>query len=214
MSKNPYITMWGTEDVLNFYGTFLSFIGTVSLGAIALWQNKKANEINMRILKLEELSNVPFLHIDASNSKINCMSSHEVDIIIGLSNKSHRIINISEVSDVKYQLSSSPQENILPFCEDWIKHYSVLPDQVIQIDFFKDANKNERPIIDGFDEIDKEKFFQMNCNFSVIVSFVNAREKYKQQYELTLHCYTKGDARNFIMSIYNVENSIVIQEEK
>ena len=44
--------MWGTEDVLNFYGTFLSFIGTVSLGAIALWQNKKANELCLTSIHL------------------------------------------------------------------------------------------------------------------------------------------------------------------
>jgi len=41
-------------EVLNFYGTFLTFIGTVALSALAVWQNKKANDINERLSLLEE----------------------------------------------------------------------------------------------------------------------------------------------------------------
>ena len=48
-----YITMWGASDVLNFYGSLLSFAGTVVLGALALWQNNKANDMNERLMKIE-----------------------------------------------------------------------------------------------------------------------------------------------------------------
>lgn len=41
-------------EFLNFYGSFLAFLGTVALGALALWQNVKANEINNRLYSLEE----------------------------------------------------------------------------------------------------------------------------------------------------------------
>lgn len=46
-------TSLGIGDALTFYGSILAFIGTVLLGALALWQNKKANEINERLLNLE-----------------------------------------------------------------------------------------------------------------------------------------------------------------
>lgn len=52
--NSGYITMWGASDVLSFYGTLLSFIGTVALGALALFQNKQANEINQRLSSLEK----------------------------------------------------------------------------------------------------------------------------------------------------------------
>lgn len=38
-----YITLWGASEVLSFYGAVLSFIGTVALGALALWQNHLIN---------------------------------------------------------------------------------------------------------------------------------------------------------------------------
>lgn len=50
-----YVTMWSAGDVLSFYGGFLSFIGTVVLGALALYQNKKANDINEKLQKKQLL---------------------------------------------------------------------------------------------------------------------------------------------------------------
>lgn len=56
-SENPYITMWGAEDVLSFYGSFLAFIGTVSLGLVAYKQNEKANKTNEKLAQLTEQAN-------------------------------------------------------------------------------------------------------------------------------------------------------------
>lgn len=39
-----YITMWSAEDVLSFFGNYLSFFGTIILGAVAVFQTEKANE--------------------------------------------------------------------------------------------------------------------------------------------------------------------------
>ena len=41
-----YITVWGGAEVLTFYGSVLSFIGTVFLGALTFWQNDKLHSIN------------------------------------------------------------------------------------------------------------------------------------------------------------------------
>ena len=49
-------TSLGIGDALGFYGSFLTFIGTLFLGILALWQNKKANEINMHLLTITEKS--------------------------------------------------------------------------------------------------------------------------------------------------------------
>ena len=44
-----YLTLWGANDVLAFYGSFLGFIGTTSLGIISLYQTKKANDVNKKL---------------------------------------------------------------------------------------------------------------------------------------------------------------------
>lgn len=48
-------------DALSFYGTLLSFIGTIALGILALYQNIQANKINHRLLLLEEKESISFL---------------------------------------------------------------------------------------------------------------------------------------------------------
>ena len=42
--ERPYITMWNAADVLAFFGDYLSFFGTIILGAVAVFQTEKANE--------------------------------------------------------------------------------------------------------------------------------------------------------------------------
>lgn len=41
---DPYTTMWEAKDVLSFFGDYLSFFGTVVLGAVAVFQTDKANK--------------------------------------------------------------------------------------------------------------------------------------------------------------------------
>lgn len=50
---DKYITKWTAADALVYYGATLSFIGTVILGALTVWQNKKAQETNSRLLELD-----------------------------------------------------------------------------------------------------------------------------------------------------------------
>ena len=49
-----YITMWGAADVLSFYGSYLSFFGTVALGAVSVWQSGKAHKLNEQLQKLQQ----------------------------------------------------------------------------------------------------------------------------------------------------------------
>ena len=38
--NDGYITIWGATDFLQFYGSFLTFIGTITLGALAMFKDK------------------------------------------------------------------------------------------------------------------------------------------------------------------------------
>lgn len=49
-----YITLWQPADTLAFYGSYLSFIGTVLLGVVAVYQNKKAQDLNQQLQKLQQ----------------------------------------------------------------------------------------------------------------------------------------------------------------
>ena len=59
-----YVTMWEAADVLSFYGSFLSFAGTVVLGAIAIWQNNKAHKLNEHLQKLQQAEYISMVSVE------------------------------------------------------------------------------------------------------------------------------------------------------
>ena len=60
-------TSLGVGDALSFYGTVLTFVGTVALSALALWQNKqislKSQEYTELVERNERQRNLPVLKI-------------------------------------------------------------------------------------------------------------------------------------------------------
>lgn len=54
MKNEGYTTLWEAKDVLSFYGSVLSFIGTCVLGALSLYQNKLYKEENEKAQKMQE----------------------------------------------------------------------------------------------------------------------------------------------------------------
>lgn len=60
---NGYLTLWDASDVFLYYGTVLSAIGTITLGIIAVYQTKNANNISERLLQLEESRQRPQIDI-------------------------------------------------------------------------------------------------------------------------------------------------------
>ena len=69
-NNDGYITLWGAEDVLGYYGEALGFLGTVVFSALALWQNHRIQEANDKHTKLleemERKKNEPFIFVKSS----------------------------------------------------------------------------------------------------------------------------------------------------
>lgn len=59
--ENPHATNYKANDLLNFWGVFMAFISSTSLGAVALFQSIKSNAINDRLLKIEEGRQCPII---------------------------------------------------------------------------------------------------------------------------------------------------------
>jgi hypothetical protein len=78
-------------DLLGFYGSLLAFAGTIALGALALWQNKKANDLN-KTLTEQNLVNSYFTNIaprrcyiqsklDKINDSIQILGKRDEEVI-------------------------------------------------------------------------------------------------------------------------------------
>lgn len=178
-----YMTLWGANDVLSYFGNIIGAFGTVFIGVIALAQSAQANKISIRLLQLEEKKNTPFLFIDIDKSYIETFQNRQIDISIYLNNSSDNVINILGVSDLKmspFLLVNSAFD--VPFSKGQAKHYSILPSQSRRMNFFIEASTKEEPI-NNFDDLYNEKaLLHMTCEFTATLGYVNSSDVFEQTY--------------------------------
>lgn len=206
--NSGYLTLWGAKDLLSYFGSVISAIGTIFIGIIAFEQNNKANEINDRLLGLQEINSTPFLHIEQSSSKIQSFRDREIDILLGLRNNTNGIINILEVSEMKIKNSLNSSLEI-PFCSGWTSHYSVIPHQSLSVNFLKESKRHEEPVIDISNYGINRQLIQLVCTIEIKLQFVNSSDIYKQKIEFFLHLISQKDNEDkYRLDIFNIENSI------
>lgn len=79
---------WSAGDALNFYAGILSFLGTIILGIVSIWQTKKANNISEQLLKKDLLETTDFIQLENkfeasfkhnNNTKITLATHHKFD---------------------------------------------------------------------------------------------------------------------------------------
>lgn len=80
-TQNDFIAAkWSAGDLIGYIAGFYAFVGTVALGALALWQNeqanletKKANDMSNRLVQLTEQANAMNKRLlDIENSRHSC----------------------------------------------------------------------------------------------------------------------------------------------
>jgi hypothetical protein len=86
-------------DALGFYGSILSFIGTVILGCVAIWQNNNANKNNKRLTDIEERRHTLELQPFVIMSDWRFYAENYIDIITSHMEKTNNKINI-EIDNV------------------------------------------------------------------------------------------------------------------
>lgn len=59
---------WGPEELLGYCGSLLSFLGTISLGIIAVYQTEKANALSNKLVELELERRTPYFDIIQNQS--------------------------------------------------------------------------------------------------------------------------------------------------
>ncbi|WP_461811091.1 hypothetical protein, partial [Faecalimonas sp.] len=69
--SKPYITIWGADEVLSYYGTVLSFLGTFILGVVAYKQNERGNRTNDKLAELTKQANNLTEQANTLNKELN-----------------------------------------------------------------------------------------------------------------------------------------------
>lgn len=99
--KNSFFSAeWTAGDALGYYGSVLSFVGTVVLGALALYQNqiiKDESDRREQLLRFQEHErNMPKFLVKAKGSNGNC-----ANLIISINNVSENNASNVKIYDAK-----------------------------------------------------------------------------------------------------------------
>jgi len=138
-----YITLWDAKDALAFYGSFLAFIGTISLGVLALHQNqvfKDENEkMNRKLMQAQIFSSCAFYKVGSCRVNVN-EDEGTFQIVVYLKNigKAVAICTIPyefEFSRYGYKTEKHTQDIFLQVCDT--AHTNVLSEGII--DFVTDS---------------------------------------------------------------------------
>ena len=108
---------------MNFYGGLLSFIGTIILGAISIWQTNKANNISKKLLDKDLLESIDFIQLENKfeatvkhnkDSKITISTHHKLDYgaNILIEPSENEVEKLNEYLIKLYFLNSSERNHI------------------------------------------------------------------------------------------------------
>ena len=190
-----YITLWGAQDVLAYFGEILGALGSIFIAVIALAQSEQAN--------------TPYLFIDITKSSVEAFNNHEIDISIYLKNTTDNVISILGINDLKmspFLLEKSAF--YVPFSTEWTKHYSVLPSQSRQINFFVEASKKDEPLNNFEEHYINDTFLQMTCELTLRLGYVNSSDEFEQTYEFFL-MIPKHIDKHTVAHFESIESSII-----
>ncbi len=161
-----YLTLWGASEMLSYIATIISAAATVYVSWIAITQNKKANEINDRLLKLEEINSVPSLSIIEAKTFFVEYSDKAVHFKVYLKNISNGIIDIMSVSDLNIHIITSSITDTLNFINQGLDFPTLLPGQEKHLDFSLDKHDDE------FKLCEPELIRKLKCKLHFSETFV------------------------------------------
>lgn len=132
-----YYTLWEAKDALAFYGSFLSFVGTILLGALVLHQNKVFKDdnekLNRKLIQAQIFNNCAFYKV--GSCFVNVYEEETAfDISVFLKNIGKSIAVCTSPIEFEFSKYGFKSENrthniFLQTCT--ITHTNVLSDGVI-----------------------------------------------------------------------------------
>lgn len=148
-----FVSTWGPGDLTTYVAGFLAFLGSVVLGAVAVYQNQKANDINNRMIAANEKQNKftrqPCIMITGAKRDTIQKDNEQSFIILSFTNATnvYTQFSIDSISfgDVAWSLTRStplgesvlqeaPISQLKPFETNNISIHSAIKDFNINFD--------------------------------------------------------------------------------
>ena len=172
---DAYVVLGGLVIVGIFFKIFEAFRDWVIIS-----QNKKANEINNRLLKIEEINSVPGLCILEEKTMFVEYSENTIWLKVYVKNLSNGIIEIKSVSDLNIHVMISEITGTLEFSHKCLDFPTLLPGQEKQLDFSLNKHNKHFPLceIETIQKCDNILYYQMT--FNITMGYKDASTTYKE----------------------------------
>lgn len=204
---------YSVDYILNYYGAILTFIGTVSLGAVTVYQNyiaqKKTNEVNNLTLELQKKS-MAMAEQNYEKGKLNEIiknapkfelrnagcNGHYMNLCVVLKNVSDSII--SGIKSITLEVFS--ESNVVVTTSNKVKSkvFSLSPGQETEIEFQNIELKSENMI-----DVYGQQVFDSLKRFTMVWSF-QCEDSYSNIHYYRAKLYTE-DSNNFVGGLWKLE---------
>lgn len=205
---------YGISNILDYYGSILTFIGTVSLGIITVYQNyvsqKKTDEVNKLTLELQKKS-MAMAEQNYEKEKLNQLNKntpkfelrsrgcngHYMNLWADLKNVSNIIV--SGIKSVSFEVFD--ESNTIVTTSDKVKskESSLLPGEETKIEFHNIALKSKNLVnVSGLQVYGSLKNFTMIWRFQCEDTYGNVHYYKAEQINIE-------DSNKFVGDYWSVE---------
>ncbi|WP_407312480.1 hypothetical protein [Desulfosporosinus sp. SB140] len=150
-----------SKELFGLIGTILGYVGTIFLGLLALWQNERANDLNGRLLKLEESQGLPYISINSNLVnvvKYKKRQPHDTYNNISCSFENPNVTFIFSVKNITENFISRIYVEEIEISGRYLDSNKIL-----QSDVFLDEKK-ENLMLNSFLEPNIEKYLCISIN--------------------------------------------------
>lgn len=172
-------------DALSFYGAFLSFLGSIVLGGIAIWQNREVHKLNEDMNYNQKLNELPLIDLKRfeENSNNSCVylwwldTENKYSLRVYISNDTQYLVSNIKLCSVN--LYSSKDEYILNQDEGYMDQRALLPNNSAH--FQVELSKN------NINEYKYSEYFRNIEDSGVVIDYVHKEsEKYIKHFVLEI----------------------------
>lgn len=178
---------WSAGDALNFFGSILSFVGTIALGAISIWQTHKANIISEKLLEKDLLESTDFIKLE-----------NKIDIVLKENNTAKIVISGYDKIDFganiliekgEKAVSTFNQYNMRLYFFNSLHNNHIKAIKLDNISFFQSGSEVGRRKNKTSGDPTLVDFDFNHCN-DVFTNWTNTNEFFVQ---FKMYCNTKGN---------------------
>ncbi len=182
-----YMTPWGAEDTLAYAATVISAVATFVLGWIAIIQNKKANAISDRLLRLEEVNAVPSICVVEDECGFVEYSENSIHLKLIIKNLSSGIVEIKQISNIQFHIMQTGKSETLRFASGCLEYSDLLPGQKKQLDFSIDSHNEVLTLCDAKTIKKLNLCPVISGDFNIVLGYKESEILYKENIRVVMN---------------------------